>query len=77
MEAITIRSTRYPLYEMIVDTKPKWCEFNEAVQWYNSGWNQVEFGRQVIDSIQSHPRPMTIEERLKISRAADELSDNK
>lgn len=66
----------YPLYLMLVDGDRRWMSLREAGITFDSGWVKVEIGGWVRDT-ETTERPITQEERNRISEIADEWSSSK
>ncbi len=67
----------FPLYEMVVDGKEKYLPFREAYVVFDSGFVPVDTGKFVLEFEHQRDfklRPMTGEDKRKISDAADEYS---
>lgn len=79
--ATSIRVSEFPLYLMWSkfpegDDEYDFLSINEAGILYDSGWKKVAFGNIVFESSLKF-RPMTEEEKVKISEIADEYSGRK
>lgn len=70
-------ANEYPLYEMVVGGKIEWCSLRQAAIFYDCGLVPVSFGTQVIDSLGDVPRPITDDDKRRISDRADEYSASK
>lgn len=69
-------SPQFPLYQMVLNGNEKFLPFREAYVAFDSGWMDVDTGQFVIDE-GFKLRPMTPEDKRKISNAADEYSASK
>jgi len=68
--------SRHPLYLMKIGGEEKWMRISEAGVAFDSGWNKVEIGGKVMNEDGS-VRPITPEERQRISDIAEARCDSK
>jgi hypothetical protein len=71
-----MQKPKFPRYLMWVDGKGKFMPIQEAGVNFDSGWSKVEIGGLVLEE-GFIARKITGEERLEISRIADEYSSGK
>jgi hypothetical protein len=67
---------KFPKYLMKINGQRKFLSFERAYVMFDSGSDQVEFGRYVLEADFS-VRKMTDEDREAISEAAERYSDSK
>lgn len=73
MEAHRRSEQGFPRYQMVVSGEVRYYGLGDAARAYDSGHVPVEFGRFVLERDGSE-RPLTREDRVRISDLADELS---